>query len=1477
PYLFLPLLLPATRGPLCSGLGSSTTLQGAVCLLTARGLLTVTGLLTTRGLLTVTGFATVTSLAIGTGLGTGTGLLAGRALGTGTGLLTGTGLVTGTGLLAETGLLMPMGLLTPTGLPIVTGLLTPMGLLTPTGRLMLTGRLTGLGLGAGRGRSTWFQARATGFTTRSDIGPARDANDPVDDRHAPPGKRTVGDQMKKSQAADDDDEDLNDTNYDEFNGYAGSLFSSGPYEKDDEEADAIYAALDKRMDERRKERREQREKEEIEKYRMERPKIQQQFSDLKASRTGHPLPPQGAPSSWPPRVCGFQSLGWAGPALALRGTGCPCTPPVGWVGLGSSAARLVATCPWCPQRKLAEVTEEEWLSIPEVGDARNKRQRTPRYEKLTPVPDSFFAKHLQAGESHASVDPRQTQFGGLNTPYPGGLNTPYPGGMTPGLMTPGTGELDMRKIGQARNTLMDMRLSQVSDSVSGQTVVDPKGYLTDLNSMIPTHGGDINDIKKARLLLKSVRETNPHHPPAWIASARLEEVTGKLQVARNLIMKGTEMCPKSEDVWLEAARLQPGDTAKAVVAQAVRHLPQSVRIYIRAAELETDTRAKKRVLRKALEHVPNSVRLWKAAVELEEPEDARIMLSRAVECCPTSVELWLALARLETYENARKVLNKARENIPTDRHIWITAAKLEEANGNTQMVEKIVDRAITSLRANGVEINREQWIQVGAGPGSGGGAGGTAPDAEECDKAGSVATCQAVMRAVIGIGIEEEDRKHTWMEDADSCVAHSALECARAIYAHALHVFPSKKSVWLRAAYFEKNHGTRESLEALLQRAVAHCPKAEVLWLMGAKSKWLAGDVPAARSILALAFQANPNSEEIWLAAVKLESENSEYERARRLLAKARSSAPTARVFMKSVKLEWVLGGIAAAQELCEEALRHYEDFPKLWMMKGQIEEQEGLVDKAREAYSQGLKKCPHATPLWLLLSRLEEKAGQLTRARAILEKSRLKNPRSPGLLESVRLEHRAGLKNIANTLMAKALQECPSSGVLWSEAIFLEARPQRRTKSVDALKKCEHDPHVLLAVAKLFWSERKITKAREWFLRTVKIDADLGDAWALFYKFELQHGSEEQREEVRRRCENAEPRHGELWCAVSKDIANWQRKVGEVLVLVAACVPPRPALWLLLLQLGLGLGLGLAARRAGPRGCSVPAVLRHYRAVIFEDLQAAVRRGRRALEGTPPSARPSCSIQRGLTRAGAAGRLDPAGASCSAHKEHSVLLSIVSLGQTLQGALAGGRRGALERAAWTVAVRTEAAMQHHCGVLAQVGPRPVCALTHLCPTCSPMPPTLRAPRHHHCPPNAASVVPQSSHPGCAPAPHVCPETPPHVHPNTPTPRCPPHAASGAPRPPTPDPLLPPTAPHPGCALTPLPMRPNTPAPHLPRPPALPAPSSHQCPSGRTRGGPETRQAWCPAGRRLLLRTLATLAACWEKLFALRAQALGAK
>ena len=65
----------------------------------------------------------------------------------------------------------------------------------------------------------------------------------------------------------------------------------------------------------------------------------------------------------------------------------------------------------------------------------------------------------------------------------------------------------------------------------------------------------LSDIKKARLLLKSVTTTNPGHAPGWIAAARLEEVAGRVTAARKVIKKGCQSCPENADVWLEAARL----------------------------------------------------------------------------------------------------------------------------------------------------------------------------------------------------------------------------------------------------------------------------------------------------------------------------------------------------------------------------------------------------------------------------------------------------------------------------------------------------------------------------------------------------------------------------------------------------------------------------------------------------------------------------------------------------------------------------------------------------------------------------------------------------------------------------------------------------------------------------------------------------------------------------------------------------------
>jgi len=138
-----------------------------------------------------------------------------------------------------------------------------------------------------------------------------------------------------------------------------------------------------------------------------------------------------------------------------------------------------------------------------------------------------------------------------------------------------------------------------------------------LDSQVIKTEAEIGDIKRARMLFDSLIKSNPKHSPGWIAAAALEEHAGRMVAARKLIKQGCEQCPKSEDVWLEAARLhvrgfnilfsqydgltsspQQNDDAKIILANAAQHVGQSVKIWLAAADLEHDVKAKKRVLRR---------------------------------------------------------------------------------------------------------------------------------------------------------------------------------------------------------------------------------------------------------------------------------------------------------------------------------------------------------------------------------------------------------------------------------------------------------------------------------------------------------------------------------------------------------------------------------------------------------------------------------------------------------------------------------------------------------------------------------------------------------------------------------------------------------------------------------------------------------------------------------------------------------------
>ena len=88
-----------------------------------------------------------------------------------------------------------------------------------------------------------------------------------------------------------------------------------------------------------------------------------------------------------------------------------------------------------------------------------------------------------------------------------------------------------------------------------------------------------------------------------------------------------------------------------------------------------------------------------------------------------------------------------------------------------------------------------------------------------------LATCRSIVKSVVDMEVEDQDRWLTWEGDAADATRKGAFETARAIYAHALSVFPGDEEIWRAAASMEKQHGTREGLDALLKKAVTYCPQ----------------------------------------------------------------------------------------------------------------------------------------------------------------------------------------------------------------------------------------------------------------------------------------------------------------------------------------------------------------------------------------------------------------------------------------------------------------------------------------------------------------------------------------------------------------------------------------------------------------------------------------------------------------------------
>lgn len=769
------------------------------------------------------------------------------------------------------------------------------------------------------------------------------------------------------------------------------------------------------------------------------------------------------------------------------------------------------------KRSLADVTEEEWLNIPEAGDITKRHKRERLHDQLN-------RKEYVAPDSLVQSNVNLTKL---------------------------TEEREKLLVSQLDSNLLDRNRVDVAELAETRT------YLNELEisarSNIAPNMEQKEDLQKMREILTSYRKVDPMRPEGWIASARLEEKAGKFNTAKSIIEEGCQKCPRNDDIWLENLRLNSADIpmCKSMIVEALRFNPESSSLWLKAVDLETETFNKCRVIRKALQVTPHSEELWKLIVlyENDKSESEKIVL-KAVEFVPQSIELWKSLIHIQNYTDAKKSLNKARKLLPTEFQIWILAAQLEERSNAQVTVErlvKILSKGVQDLKKHGVAIPPTEWLAK----------------AQELQDMGDYP--KAAESLVVtplqdnGNEVVEEEMAEFIESMQDNYIKIIAFRVLISKKPMEYKYWRCLRSTCEKSGRMAELYKTFETVLFDGKDNFAVVKKNPVLSLMYSKELWKYGkDSTKALEIIEKTLQIVPEALDVWLAKIKILCFSSSFDRAEETFVEALKNFETSdtanlqRLYYKYVSFLRFEGqnskALSFIEGICQPKFPHCHIFQ---IQKGQILRDIGELEKCREVLSVGTKKFTSCAILWILLAQVDEKDfGKPTKARSDLDLAVLKNPKQESLyLAKIALEKRQGNYDQARLIVAQALQKFPKSPKLWSENIRLlpsKKSSLKKTMFQDALRNTNNSCQVLIEIGVSFYQDSQYATASKWFERATKSSKLYGDGWVWLTRCleKLNKNYDYCYEKVA----DHEPIYGEEWISISKNIQTQYSTPSEIL-----------------------------------------------------------------------------------------------------------------------------------------------------------------------------------------------------------------------------------------------------------------------------------------------------------------------------------------
>lgn len=753
------------------------------------------------------------------------------------------------------------------------------------------------------------------------------------------------------------------------------------------------------------------------------------------------------------------------------------------------------------KNELAAVTPEQWENLPESGDftRKNKRLREElqQNQRFYRNSDMIALGLKNAGATDSALDYSNVE---VDENVPDDKDN--------------DGNVNLLEISRTKEKLLENQLRIGNQKKINE--FDKSAYLEKLAPSASQY--NIGDYKRTRKLFAKLRENNPTNPQNWIASAKLELDANKIKRAKEIIQEGCEKFPKFQEIWLTSLEIHKDDipVSKVIVADAIRYHHKSVRLWIKAAELEQDRIYKVRVLRKALELNPDSEDLWLEITKHEKDTEVCIkMLEKATSLVPQSVRLWEALASLQKPTESMKILISSTEVIRKESvsSIWLKIAEIEEKHSSNEL--KIAKYVSKSFETAG-ECPLHDWIMR----------------AELSEDTSHELTC----RAIIYQALENTS------EDFNTLIALSEkkLENNHFITADSILMFitsrdSSNEKAWNALFKLKRDNGDYKGLFLAYELAISANPENPDIYLdyLNDRLKYDT-DTGSIRTIISSALNAIPASEKLWLFAISFESRCGTQQVCQDLFDFCMKTLkePTIDIWVEKIRFERRLQDLSAAQDSINKALNKFPDSPSLYMEKANLLDSLGRLEESKQTLYDGITNCKNNDMLFIALADLYfEKLNNILKARSVLDQALACHSKCEKLHHSrIKLEMKSGNKDHAKRLLFKALNLVPTSPLLWSDNIRLATKQQLKNMYVLALKKTNDDPLIILTIAKDLWKSGKMDRANQFFKACLEKDPKLGDAYIFYYAFLLANGSRDEMKALESQAVENLSLHGRRW-----------------------------------------------------------------------------------------------------------------------------------------------------------------------------------------------------------------------------------------------------------------------------------------------------------------------------------------------------------